>query len=166
MEVTFTQEFDFSLAEVLQAREKRYEYIGRIEGLKPPNFLKRRETKTTIYTEREFQAADRGIPPALKRWLTEDLFTMKEKATFYKKSHRHSFEVEPRQFREQFSWKGSIQYGEKEGRAYRKVSATISVKIPFLGKNLEETIARAFAKSMEKDFKTICQAALLLQKEK
>jgi hypothetical protein len=164
VQLKLTHTFDAPLKTVYTARLERFNHLDKIQGLKKPNYLSFKEDEKTITTVRAFEAADNAVPAPIKKMLSEDMFKFVETSTLDKQAFSINWKVEPKAKKDQLIWKGFTTFTEKNGVVERVIDATIKVKVPFIGDQMEKSIASGFKKSMEKDYSTICAMIELMKK--
>ena len=164
MQLKLTHTFDAPLQTVYDARFERFNHLDKIPGLRKPNYLDFKEDEKTVTTVRTFEAAENAVPAPIKKMLSEDMFKFVETSALDKKAFRIDWKVEPKAQKDKLIWKGVTTFTEKNGVVERVIDATIKVKVPFIGDQMEKSIASGFKKSMEKDHRTICAMIELMKK--
>jgi hypothetical protein len=165
MKVNLKQSFDYPLNVVLRAREERFTYSDRIEGMKKPRFIERIEDDRKIETKREFDIALEKTPASIKKMLAPDMFRFIETAIWDKNSNTHKWEMVPGAQKDRLVWKGVTKYYESGDKSERSIECDIRVRVPIIGDAIERMIAEGFKKSQQKDSRSIAAMAKLILEE-
>ncbi|MCX7633189.1 MAG: DUF2505 family protein [Turneriella sp.] len=148
---TLVQHFAAPLADVLAARERRFEDPSRHEGLKKQEVLERRQEGSVIVTRRAFSLADK-LPDPLRKWVPADFLQLTETARFDIATSTNQFEVIYDKNPDRLRINGTTHYiAEGPQSTRREYDIRVAVNMPIVGGIVENQIAGLFRKSIEKD---------------
>ncbi|GAB4427634.1 MAG: hypothetical protein OHK0011_09620 [Turneriella sp.] len=149
------QSFAAHVDEVLAARERRFDDVSKQESLKKQELLERRHEGDFIVSRRAFSLADR-IPDALKSMIPAGFLNLVETAKFDTKNRVNRFEVIYEQNPDRLRISGVTHYvHESDTSSRREYDITVKVNMALVGGILENQIASAFRKGIEKDYEVI-----------
>jgi len=150
-----TQNFQASVDKVLAARERRFEDVSKLEGLKGQELLDRQESGGVITSKRAFSLADK-LPDAIKALMPAGFLNLEEVAHFDTNAKTNRFDVTYPQNPDRMRIKGFTKYiAETDTSSRREYEITVSVNMALIGGMLEGQIASSFKKGIEKDYEVI-----------
>ena len=154
--INLVQEFPYKLADVLAARERRYEDIKRFPELKDQKILEKREEGDMIFTRRELAFGDK-VPDLLKKIVPPEMLKMLEESHFNSKTHVNNYEVFPQNNKDKLCIHGRSVYedlGEKSRRSYE---LKIECNVPLIGSILAGQIRDQYQKGLVKDYNLLLE---------
>ena len=92
MKYTVTHKFNYSLFDLLRAREDRYKYLDKFPDLKNVTLLEEKKDGALIFQKRKVSLAS-SLPPVLVPLL--DDASLLEESTFNTETNTHDFKIFP-----------------------------------------------------------------------
>ena len=92
MKYTVTHKFNYSLFDLLRAREDRYKYLDKFPDLKNVTLLEEKKDGALIFQKRKVSLAS-SLPPVLVPLL--DDASLLEESTFNTDTNTHDFKIFP-----------------------------------------------------------------------
>lgn len=89
------------------------------------------------------------LPPAISKIVSPDTFTWLEKSRFVPKEHAVYFEIEPLAAKGKFESAGKWSHKKHNHGTLRVLEGEMTVKIPFVGKMVENFLLNEFKRNYE-----------------
>jgi hypothetical protein len=106
-----------------------------------------------------------ALPASVAKIIPEDMLSWWEETRFFSTQHCLRFQITPMKA-SPFSSFGTWHFFEADGGTKRVIEATIDVKIPFVGKVIENFFASEIRKNFEIEPEILCAFFETIQKEK
>jgi hypothetical protein len=145
--------FDYSLAEVLLAREDRYKHLDKFPELQNVSLLEERTEGSKIFQKRKVSLA-KSLPPVLQNLMKDA--SLIEESVFHTDTNTHDFTFTPPDGAKIVTIKGKSQYrslGEKQ--CERTYDVEIKSTVFLVGALVEAAIEEIHKHSLEKDRNSI-----------
>jgi hypothetical protein len=153
MKYTVTHKFNFTLFELLKAREDRYKHLDKFPDLKNVSLLEEKKEGKLIYQKRKVSLA--SSLPAVLTALLEDA-SLLEDSTFDTETNTHQFKIFPPKNQNVVTISGlSVYRTTGDGFSERVYDVEVKSGILFVGPVIEKAIEEIHKHSLEKDRNSI-----------
>ena len=153
MKYTVTHKFNFTLFELLKAREDRYKHLDKFPDLKNVSLLEEKKEGKLIYQKRKVSLA--SSLPAVLTTLLEDA-SLLEDSTFDTETNTHQFKIFPPKNQNVVTISGlSVYRTTSDGFSERVYDVEVKSGILFVGPVIEKAIEEIHKHSLEKDRNSI-----------
>ena len=149
MKYTVTHKFNYSLFDLLRAREDRYKYLDKFPDLKNVTLLEEKKEGNLIFQKRKVSLAS-SLPPVLVPLL--DDASLLEESTFNTETNTHDFKISPPKNGNVVTITGhSVYRSTSDGFAERIYNVEVKSGVLFIGSLVEAAIEGIHKHSLEKD---------------
>ena len=149
MKFNIKHNFDFSLSDLLKAREYRYSNLDKFPELKNIELISQEERGKTYYQKSKIHLNE-SIPPILQPFL-KDLCLLDD-SEFDSENHVHKFKVHPATNKSIFLINGLSKYKSlNDNASVRDYEVEIKSSILFVSSVIENIICDIYKKNLEKD---------------
>lgn len=153
MKYTVTHKFNYSLFDLLRAREDRYKYLDKFPDLKNVTLLEEKKEGNLIFQKRKVSLAS-SLPPVLVP-LLEDA-SLLEESTFNTDTNTHDFKLFPPKNEKTITITGhSVYRTTSDGFSERVYNVEVKSGVMFIGGLVEAAIEGIHKHSLEKDKNSI-----------
>ena len=153
MKYTIKHEFNYSLAELLAAREDRYKHLDKFPDLQNVSIIEERTEGTKIYQRRNVSLA-KSLPAVLQTVMKDT--NLIEESVFHTDTNTHEFVFFPPNNEKVVRIKGKSVYkslGDK--KAERVYDVEVKSEVFLVSGAIEAAIAEIYKHSVEKDKNSI-----------
>lgn len=156
MKVQFSQEFPFTLEDVIRARNYRFNNIEKFSEMNSQKIIEHREEDGVRYLKRLLSSEEK-IPPLLVSMIPENMLNLIQESWFDKKNLVSDFKIYSENTNDNsFLLTGSAIYEPINNESSRRrFTMNVDVKIPIVGKLISSFISDTFQKRLEKDQNSI-----------
>jgi len=149
MKYTVTHKFNYSLFDLLRAREDRYKYLDKFPDLKNVTLLEEKKEGNLIFQKRKVSLAS-SLPPVLVPLL--DDASLLEESTFNTETNTHDFKISPPKNGNVVMITGhSVYRSTSDGFSERIYNVEVKSSVLFIGSLVEAAIEGIHKHSLEKD---------------
>ncbi|HMV43586.1 MAG TPA: DUF2505 family protein [Leptospiraceae bacterium] len=149
MKYTVTHKFNYSLYDLLRAREDRYKYLDKFPDLKNVTLLEEKKEGNLIFQKRKVSLAS-SLPPVLVPLL--DDASLLEESTFNTDTNTHDFKIFPPKNDKVVTISGhSVYRSTSDGFSERVYNIEVKSGVLFVGSLVEIAIEEIHKHSLEKD---------------
>jgi hypothetical protein len=149
MKYTVTHKFNYSLFDLLRAREDRYKYLDKFPDLKNVTLLEEKKEGNLIFQKRKVSLAS-SLPPVLVPLL--DDAALLEESTFNTDTNTHDFKLFPPKNEKTITITGhSVYHTTSDGFSERVYNVEVKSGVLFIGGLVEAAIEGIHKHSLEKD---------------
>ena len=153
MKYTVTHKFNYSLFDLLRAREDRNKYLDKFPDLKNVTLLEERKEGKLIFQKRKVSLAS-SLPPVLVPLL--DDASLIEESTFNTETNTHDFKIAPPKNEKTVTITGhSVYRSTSDGFSERVYNIEVKSGVLFIGSLVEIAIEEIHKHSLEKDKNSI-----------
>lgn len=153
MKYTVTHKFNYSLYDLLRAREDRYKYLDKFPDLKNVTLLEEKKEGNLIFQKRKVSLAS-SLPPVLVPLL--DDASLLEESTFNTETNTHDFKIFPPKNDKVVTISGhSVYRSTSNGFSERVYNVEVKSGVLFVGSLVEIAIEEIHKHSLEKDRNSI-----------
>jgi hypothetical protein len=153
MKYTVTHKFNYSLFDLLRAREDRYKYLDKFPDLKNVTLLEEKKEGKLIFQKRKVSLAS-SLPPVLVPLL--DDASLLEESTFNTETNTHDFKIFPPKNDKVVTITGhSVYRTTSDGFSERVYNVEVKSGVLFVGSLVEAAIEGIHKHSLEKDKNSI-----------